>query len=271
MAGLGKKIFGAALQGVGNSMVQQAQQTRQDALLALQREWRDEDREAAADLTREGWGRADERQKKSFTHAETQAEAVRTHSTSERKARQDYASGEADKGRNLSGEPVAPTKEGGGRSKEGGGRLYKDEDGGWVNREEALAATRGRAADTRSKDFEEEADRSIKDNTGYLSGDGSDLGGSRDMYRANYIAVRRENPTAAPSEVHAEAKKRTAANGKSRGGGGGGMLRQASADEVKTPPAEAPDAQWSEEHGAWFAQRERPDGKMGWSRVDPDD
>ena len=98
----------------------------------------------------------------------------------------------------------------------------------------------GDAARERSAKAEEEADESIKEHTGIDSSGEADLDDSRRTCTGpNYIAMRRENPTSALSEVHAEPMKRTASRGKKRGGGGNGMIRQASAGEVKTPPGRA--------------------------------
>lgn len=59
--GLGTKLVGAALVGVGAGFVEQARRTREDALLALRRQWQTEDREASEAMTREGWDRQDAR------------------------------------------------------------------------------------------------------------------------------------------------------------------------------------------------------------------
>ena len=83
MAGLGQRLLGAGLAGLGSGIVQQAAAARQEALMRLQKKWADErdaaarqhdvsmfdrrrdagvaDRDAAADLTREGWDRTDAR------------------------------------------------------------------------------------------------------------------------------------------------------------------------------------------------------------------
>ena len=83
MAGLGQRLLGAGLAGLGSGIVQQAAAARQEALMRLQKKWADErdaaarkhdvsmfdrrrdagvaDRDAAADLTREGWTRTDDR------------------------------------------------------------------------------------------------------------------------------------------------------------------------------------------------------------------
>ena len=83
MAGLGQRLLGAGLAGLGSGIVQQAATARKEALMRLQKKWADErdasarehdvsmfdrsrdaqveDRDASADLTREGWKRADDR------------------------------------------------------------------------------------------------------------------------------------------------------------------------------------------------------------------
>ena len=129
-----------------------------------------------------------------------------------------------------------------------------------------LAEGRQRGADAQSTDFEAEAEEAVDENTGYLTDDTSDLGGSRDAYKANFVAARREQPTASMSEIHQEAKKRTA--GESREGSGAGPMRSASASEsAASPPADYPDARWSEKHEGWFVRRKRADGTMGWAEV----
>ena len=70
MAGLGQRIFGAALVGVGQGMAQAAQQRRQDALMELQRQWRQEDKTRAEEMTQKGWDRADERAEKGYERSE---------------------------------------------------------------------------------------------------------------------------------------------------------------------------------------------------------
>ena len=83
MAGLGQRLLGAGLAGLGAGIVQQAATARKEALMRLQKKWADErdasarehdvsmfdrrrdasveDRDASAGLTREGWDRADAR------------------------------------------------------------------------------------------------------------------------------------------------------------------------------------------------------------------
>ena len=83
MAGLGQRLLGAGLAGLGAGIVQQAATARKETLMRLQKKWADErdasarehdvsmfdrrrdaqveDRDASADLTREGWKRADDR------------------------------------------------------------------------------------------------------------------------------------------------------------------------------------------------------------------
>ena len=83
MAGLGQRLLGAGLAGLGAGIVQQAATARKETLMRLQKKWADErdasarehdvsmfdrrrdasveDRDASADLTREGWDRADAR------------------------------------------------------------------------------------------------------------------------------------------------------------------------------------------------------------------
>ena len=61
MAGLGRRLLGAALVGYGTGIVELAKSKRQDALLKLRRKWQKEDQAASTALTCEGWERADER------------------------------------------------------------------------------------------------------------------------------------------------------------------------------------------------------------------
>lgn len=61
MAGLGRRLLGAALVGAGAGIVEQARNQREDTLIALRRKHQVEDRNLGAELTREGWERADER------------------------------------------------------------------------------------------------------------------------------------------------------------------------------------------------------------------
>lgn len=75
MAGLGQRLLGAALVGTGQGILQNAKQKRENTLLGLRRQWQTEDRAAAADLTREGWGRADERARMAADRADARAEA----------------------------------------------------------------------------------------------------------------------------------------------------------------------------------------------------
>lgn len=61
MAGLGRRLLGAALVGAGAGIVEQARNRREDTLIELRRKYQVADRDFNADLTREGWDRADER------------------------------------------------------------------------------------------------------------------------------------------------------------------------------------------------------------------
>ena len=74
--------------------------------------------------------------------------------------------------------------------------------------------------------LEADAEKAIDENTGYLSTDTADLGGTREAYKVNWIQVKREMPSATQAELHAEAKSRTA-------GKGGGELRRGGRDALR--------------------------------------
>ena len=258
MAGLGRRILGAALAGAGAGIVQQAKQRREDTLLKLRREFLTSERtagetfrsgeaqtgrDASSALTGEGWDRADAR-----------AQTGREHSTSEREAGQEFRAGETAAARTtqegIAGATMAARRQAAGdkplvasESPMTGERTY-------TTAREALSRGQESAAQGESAAIEVEAEKAVESNTGYTSSDTDDLGGPRDMYKANYIAVRREMPTASPSEVHAKAKQRTAGGGRSNGGGGG-VMRSAAASDA---PAEYPDARQAPD-GNWYVQR----------------
>ena len=157
-------------------------------------------------MTREGWDRADVRADK----ANERRIGERDDRADLTREGWDRADERAEKARKS--KPAKPD------------RLYpvKNREGvtvGQETREEALARTRAAGSRSEALDAEDAAEKAVEENTGYLASDKSDLGGPRDIYKANYIAVLREQPTASPSEIHAEAKRRTENEGDTPGGG----------------------------------------------------
>jgi len=294
MPGLGTRLLGAALAGYGTGIVSQAKSRREETLLNLRRKWQVEDREASAALTREGWGRQDERTDKTIAAADARADKTIAAADARadaavhpyiddggitRYGRRGDIVGERAPTKAATSEPLVKVKKDGktvwlSRSQARGmdapetgkeERLYPIEDPrtgaiiGYQTREEALAKTKGEDTAARNTEAEAEADRIVDDMTGYLSSDEEDLGAPEAEFKPLLIQEMINNPNVPGKILAARLKRRLKGQGESDAGGGA----PAPAGSAQ-PPAEYPNARQAPD-GNWYVPD--PNSPSGWAMV----
>lgn len=282
MPGLGTRLLGAALAGYGTGIVSQAKSRREESLLNLRRKWQVEDREASAALTREGWGRQDERTDKTIAAADARTDKT----IAAADARADAAvhpyiddAGVTRYGRRrdvvdqraptkaATSEPLVKVKKDGKtvylpRSQAVGmdapdtgkeERLYPIEDPrtgatiGYQTREEALAKTKGEDTADRNTQAEATAAEIADDMAGYLSSDEDDFGTSEKEFVGLLAGEIVNNPNVPPRALAANLVRRLKGQGGSDAGG-------SAPSGARTPPAQYPNAQWSDKYQTWVVQ-----------------
>ena len=257
MPGLGQRLLGATVRGAGLGIVEEAKQRREDTLLALRRKWQTEDRKAAADLTRKGWDRADER-----------AAAGREHQEGLTREGWDRAderqAGQLVKALDADGNVVyVPQRDAAGMAAPTSSqKLYPMEDPrtgaviGYQTGPEALAATRGRGQAAAGASADAKAAKYVSDNGGWFTSDKTAFGGDPGRFQGILAGLIADNPSRPISELAQTAKRRNAGEG----GSGKAPKRPAGvpANAVQAPPG-------TRGAGRWFA----PDGKGGWLDVTP--
>ena len=258
MPGLGQRLLGATVRGAGLGIVEEAKQRREDTLLALRRKWQVEDREAAADLTRKGWDRADAR-----------AAAGREHQGTLTREGWDRADARADASREHTGRPLVPVLDDDGSTiyvpqgeaagrrvppKSSGkpDRLYpiEDERGnivGYKTREEALAETRTRGKAAAGASADAKAAQYVSENGGIFTSNKTAFGGDPGRFQALLAGLIADNPSRPISELAQKAKR---LNKRPEG---------VPANAVQPPPGKRG-------QGRWYV----PDGKGGWLDVTPE-
>ena len=224
MAGLGRRLLGAALSGAGAGIIQQAAQQREQTLLMLRRQWQVEDRDKAAEAAaarQAGAGGAG---------AAEPLEKVRTPDGRiiyvPRSQAAGMEVGMRDPAPPRPQRPIATQHDAFGNPT------------GWSTPEQALAMGARNQASSAAEDADTRAAEWVEENASWFASDEADFGGDRRQFQSILAELVARNPDRPMSALAEEARVRNS------GGGAGGTSGSNAGSNAgsDTPPAGYPDA-----------------------------